>query len=198
LTVRYNYRDRMTYKFGPFCYDAEQRLLFREGELVPLVPKALETLHVLLEHRGRVVEKSELMTLVWPDTHVEDVGLAFGLALSKALGDRKGIRRFGYAIVPMDDALALSAVDLVRRPYSSIQLKLERTMLEDAPKEDLEHFIPSLTTTLEATVHVRILDGSNDHHKFEAAFKAFALAFREAIQLYSRRSEQLPTSKGMM
>ena len=129
---------------------------------------------------------------------VEDVALAFGSALCKALGDRKGIRRFGYAVVPMDDALALSAVDLVRRPYSSIQLKLERIMLEDAPKEDLEHFIPSLTTTLEATVHVKILDGSNDHHKFEAAIKAFALAFREAIQLDSRRSEQLPTSKGMM
>jgi len=129
---------------------------------------------------------------------VEDVALALGSALCKALGDRKGIRRFGYAVVPMDDALALSAVDLVRRPYSSIQLKLERIMLEDAPKEDLEHFIPSLTTTLEATVHVKILDGSNDHHKFEAAIKAFALAFREAIQLDSRRSGQLPTSKGMM
>jgi hypothetical protein len=66
----------MTYEFGPFRYDAGQRLLFRGGDLVPLVPKALETLHVLLERRGSVVEKSELMKLVWPDTNVEDVGLA--------------------------------------------------------------------------------------------------------------------------
>lgn len=129
---------------------------------------------------------------------VEDVALALGSALNEALGDRKGIRRFGYALVPMDEVLALSSVDLVRRPYSSIQLKLERTMLEDAPREDLEHFLPSLTTALEATVHVKIVDGSNDHHKFEAAFKAFALALRDAIALDPRRSEQLPTSKGMM
>jgi DNA-binding winged helix-turn-helix (wHTH) protein/TolB-like protein len=78
----------MTYAFGPFRYDAEQRLLFREGELVPLVPKAIDTLHVLLEQRGTVVEKSELMRLVWPDTTVEDVGLARNVSLlRKALED---------------------------------------------------------------------------------------------------------------
>jgi DNA-binding winged helix-turn-helix (wHTH) protein/TolB-like protein len=78
----------MTYDFGPFRYDVEQRLLFRSGELVPLVPKALETLHVLLERRGSVVEKSELMRLVWPDTNVEDVGLPRNISLlRKALED---------------------------------------------------------------------------------------------------------------
>ena len=76
------------YDFGPFRYDAEQRLLFRDGESVPLAPKALETLQVLLEHRGRVVDKSDLMRLVWPDTVVEDVGLARNISLlRKALGD---------------------------------------------------------------------------------------------------------------
>jgi DNA-binding winged helix-turn-helix (wHTH) protein/TolB-like protein len=81
----------MTYEFGPFRYDTDQRLLFRGGELVPLVPKALETLHVLLERRGRVVEKSELMKLVWPDTNVEDVGLARNISLlRKALEDESG------------------------------------------------------------------------------------------------------------
>src|ERR1039458_5978309 len=78
----------MTYEFGPFRYDAGQRLLFRGGDLVPLVPKAIETLHVLLERRGSVVEKSELMKLVWPDTNVEDVGLARNISLlRKALED---------------------------------------------------------------------------------------------------------------
>src|ERR1039457_3585972 len=78
----------MTYEFGPFRYDAGQRLLFRGGDLVPLVPKAIETLHVLLERRGFVVEKSELMKLVWPDTNVEDVGLARNISLlRKALED---------------------------------------------------------------------------------------------------------------
>jgi DNA-binding winged helix-turn-helix (wHTH) protein/TolB-like protein len=90
------------YHFGPFHYDAEQRLLFREGEVVPLVPKAIETLHVLLERRGRVVEKADLMKLVWPDTTVEDVGLARNISLlRKALDDESGqyietIPRRGY------------------------------------------------------------------------------------------------------
>lgn len=78
----------MTYSFGPFRYDAAQRLLFRSGELMPLAPKTLETLHVLLERRGSMVEKSELMKLVWPDTNVEEVGLARNISmLRKALGD---------------------------------------------------------------------------------------------------------------
>jgi DNA-binding winged helix-turn-helix (wHTH) protein len=88
--------------FGPFHYDAEQRLLFRQGEVVPLVPKAIDTLHVLLQRRGRVVEKAELMKLVWPDTTVEDVGLARNISLlRKALDDESGqyietIPRRGY------------------------------------------------------------------------------------------------------
>jgi DNA-binding winged helix-turn-helix (wHTH) protein/TolB-like protein len=90
------------YTFGPFHYDAEQRLLFRQDEVVPLVPKAIDTLHVLLERRGRVVEKAELMKLVWPDTTVEDVGLARNISLlRKALDDESGqyvetIPRRGY------------------------------------------------------------------------------------------------------
>jgi DNA-binding winged helix-turn-helix (wHTH) protein len=93
------------YVFGPFHYDAEQRLLFRQGEVVPLVPKAIDTLHVLLERRGRVVEKAELMKLVWPDTTVEEVRLARNISLlRKALDDESGqyietIPRRGYRFV---------------------------------------------------------------------------------------------------
>ncbi len=127
---------------------------------------------------------------------VEDVAIALGNALNNALGDRKGIRRFGYSIVPMDDALALAAVDLVRRPFSSVELQIERTMIEDAPREDLEHFLPSLITALEATAHVKILEGRNDHHKMEAAMKAFSTALGNALTLDPRRSQQVPSSKG--
>ena len=94
--------DSRVYAFGPFHYDAEQRLLFRQGEVVPLVPKSIDTLHVLLERRGRVVEKADLMKLVWPDTTVEDVGLARNISLlRKALDDESGqyietIPRRGY------------------------------------------------------------------------------------------------------
>jgi DNA-binding winged helix-turn-helix (wHTH) protein/TolB-like protein len=93
------------YAFGPFHYDPEQRLLFRQDEVVPLVPKAIDTLHVLLERRGRVVEKADLMKLVWPDTTVEDVGLARNISLlRKALDDEAGqyietIPRRGYRFV---------------------------------------------------------------------------------------------------
>ncbi|HUI00705.1 MAG TPA: imidazoleglycerol-phosphate dehydratase HisB [Nitrososphaerales archaeon] len=131
---------------------------------------------------------------------VEDVAITLGKALNQALGDRKGIRRFGDAVVPMDDALALAAVDLVKRQYSVVDLKLERVMLEDAPREDLEHFFGSLAASLEATVHVKVLEGSNDHHKFEAAVKALALALREATSEDPRRAKLKgpPSSKGAM
>jgi imidazoleglycerol-phosphate dehydratase len=131
---------------------------------------------------------------------VEDVAITLGKAIGKALGDRVGIRRFGDAIVPMDDGLALAAVDLVKRPYSVMDLKLERVMIEDAPREDLEHFFSSLAQALEATVHIKVLEGSNDHHKFEAAVKAFALALRKAAAPDPRRVKMRapPSSKGSM
>lgn len=129
---------------------------------------------------------------------VEDVAITLGKAVGKALGGRAGIRRFGDAVVPMDDGLALAAVDLVKRPYSAVDLKLQRVMLEDAPREDLEHFFGSIALALEATIHVKVLDGTNDHHKFEAAVKAFALALREAASPDPRRARALPTSKGSM
>jgi len=129
---------------------------------------------------------------------VEDVALALGEALSSALSDRVGITRFAESIVPMDDALVLVSVDLVKRPYASIHLGLQRVMLEDAPREDLEHFFTSLATSLGSTVHVKTLDGKNDHHKFEAAVKGVALAFRMAATPDPRRSRKPPSSKGSM
>ena len=100
----------------------------------------------------------------------------------------------------MDDSLALAAVDLVKRPYSAVDLKLQRVMLEDAPREDLDHFFVSMAQALEATVHVKVLDGTNDHHKFEAAVKAFALALKEAAARDLRRAKARgpPSSKGSM
>lgn len=129
---------------------------------------------------------------------VEDVALALGQALNSALSDRAGITRFGSAVIPMDDALALVAVDLVRRPYAAVQLGLERVMVEDAPREDLEHFFTSLITSLGSTVHLKVLDGKNDHHRYEAAVKGLAVAFRIAASYDSGRSKKTPSSKGKM
>lgn len=128
---------------------------------------------------------------------VEDVAITLGQALRKALGNRDGITRFGWALVPMDEALAWASLDLVRRPYSCIELKIARPMIESLPSEDLAHFLSSLATSLEATLHVIVQYGQNDHHKVEAAFKALALSFRRATAPDPSRSGS-SSSKGVL
>jgi imidazoleglycerol-phosphate dehydratase len=126
---------------------------------------------------------------------VEDLAICLGEALSKALDTREGIIRFGYAAAPMDCSLAFAAVDLVKRPYFKIDLKLRGKKIEDMPTEDVNHFFETLATSLQANVHVFVQYGSNDHHKAEAAIKALALSLRQAIALDPRR-KGVPSSKG--
>lgn len=129
---------------------------------------------------------------------VEDTALALGAALSKALGDRNGIRRFGSDYAPMDESLAFVSVDLVKRPYFvPTDIEFRRNYIEDLAREDLQHFFRSFCTAITCTMHVRLIYGSNDHHKAEACFKALALALREAVALDERRSTT-PSSKGSM
>ncbi|MCW4001350.1 MAG: imidazoleglycerol-phosphate dehydratase HisB [Candidatus Bathyarchaeota archaeon] len=128
---------------------------------------------------------------------VEDLALGLGEALNKALGSREGIARFGNAAAPMDCSLAFCAVDLVKRPYFVINLKLKGRKVEEMPTEDIVHFYESLTQTLQANVHIYVEYGSNDHHKAEAATKALALSLRQAIAQDPRR-RGVPSSKGAM
>jgi imidazoleglycerol-phosphate dehydratase len=128
---------------------------------------------------------------------VEDLAICLGEALNKALGNREGINRFGYAAVPMDCSLAFSAVDLVKRPYSRIDLKLRGKKVEDMPSEDIYHFLETLATSLAANIHVWVEYGNNDHHKAEAAIKALALSLKQAIALDPRR-KGIPSSKGVI
>ncbi len=128
---------------------------------------------------------------------VEDLAIGLGEALNKALGSRDGIARFGYAAAPMDCSLAFAAVDLVKRPYVKIDLKLRGKKIEDMPTEDINHFFESLATSLSANVHVFVQYGSNDHHKAEAAVKALALSLRQAVALDPRR-KGVPSSKGVI
>tara|TARA_B100001245_G_C22851939_1_gene409550 strand:- start:321 stop:950 length:630 start_codon:yes stop_codon:yes gene_type:complete len=142
----------------------------------------------------------------------EDVALALGEAINKALGDRKGIKRFGFAMVPMDDALsysaidlvknledavAYSAVDLVKRPFQVADLKIDKEGIEDMAAEDIYHFIQSFSQSLQANIHVIVKYGNNDHHKVESAIKCIALAIRNAISTDSNRTGT-PSSKGVM
>lgn len=128
---------------------------------------------------------------------VEDTAIVLGQAFDKALGDRVGIKRFGYAIVPMDEALALAAVDLVKRPKPVIKLKTVLDTVEDIPVSEITHFLESFTTSLNATIHIRVLSGMDDHHKVEAAFKALAQAIKQAIEP-DPRIKDAPTTKGTM
>lgn len=127
----------------------------------------------------------------------EDVAIALAQTIDKALGERKRIARFGYALIPMDEALAYVSIDLVKRPYQKVELKLTRDSIEGVPREDLEHFARSLVQNLNACTHMIVHYGDNDHHKVEAALKAFAIALRMATSIDSRR-KGVPSTKGAM
>jgi len=128
---------------------------------------------------------------------IEDVAICLGEALREALGDGSGINRFGHAIVPMDCSLAIASVDLVKRPYAKINLKIEGRAIEDAEREDLIHFLETLAASMQANIHVWVLYGNNDHHKIEAALKALALSMKHAVAVDTRR-KRVPSAKGIM
>lgn len=127
----------------------------------------------------------------------EDVAIALAQSIDKALGDRTKIMRFGYALIPMDEALAYVSIDLVKRQFYNVQLKLTRDSIEGIPREDLEHFARSLVQNLNACTHMVVNYGENDHHKVEAALKAFAVALRMASNVDSKR-KGVPSAKGAM
>jgi imidazoleglycerol-phosphate dehydratase len=128
---------------------------------------------------------------------VEDLAIGLGEALNKALDTREGIARFGNAAAPMDCSLAFAAIDLVKRPYFVLNLKLKGKKVEEMPTEDINHFFLSFANSLQANVHIFVEYGSNDHHKAEAAVKALALSLRQAIALDPRR-KGVPSSKGVI
>lgn len=126
----------------------------------------------------------------------EDVAIALGKAIDQALGDRAGIVRFGYAYAPLDEALARAVVDLSGRPSPSIHLRLRRGKIGEVAAENLTHVLESLAVHLRASVHVDVLRGDNEHHKAEAAFKALALALRQALARDG--SNEIRSTKGVL
>jgi imidazoleglycerol-phosphate dehydratase len=111
----------------------------------------------------------------------EDCGIAVGLALKRALGDRTGICRFGHAYAPLDEALARAVIDISGRPFGDVQLGLRGNKLGALSCENVDHVLQSLAIAAMITLHVDVLKGSNDHHRAESAFKATALAMRSAV-----------------
>jgi imidazoleglycerol phosphate dehydratase HisB len=127
---------------------------------------------------------------------VEDVALALGQALDQALGDRRGISRFGSAYAPLDEALARAVIDFSGRPWPEVTLGLVREQLGAMACENVAHALRSLAIAARATLHVDVLRGENDHHRAEAAFKACALALRAAVARDG--TSDVPSTKGVL
>jgi imidazoleglycerol-phosphate dehydratase len=129
---------------------------------------------------------------------VEDVGIVLGEAVLKALGDRKGINRAGYFVMPMDETLAVAAVDLSGRPHAVVDLNVRVRMVGDLQTELVHDFFDGFASGARANVHVKVLYGRSSHHHIEAVFKAFARALRVACAKDARLARMLPSTKGLL
>ena len=129
---------------------------------------------------------------------VEDLGIALGEAVSKALGSRKGINRAGYFVMPMDETLAVAAIDLGGRPHTTVDLRVKVLRVGDLQTELVHDFFEGFAIGARANVHVKVLYGRSSHHKIEAVFKAFARALRVAVAKDHRLAKMLPSTKGLL
>jgi imidazoleglycerol-phosphate dehydratase len=129
---------------------------------------------------------------------VEDVGIALGEAVSRALGTRKGINRAGYFVMPMDETLAVAAIDLGGRPHTVVNLQVKTARVGDLQTELVHDFFEGFAIGARANVHVKVLYGRSSHHKVEAVFKAFARALRVACAKDRRLARMLPSTKGLL
>jgi imidazoleglycerol-phosphate dehydratase len=129
---------------------------------------------------------------------VEDVGIALGEAVSKALGDKRGILRAGYFLMPMDETLAAAAIDLGGRPFCAVHAKISAARVGDFTTELTEDFFQGFAQAARANVHLRCLYGRSSHHQIEALFKSFARALRFALSKDERLRKVLPSTKGLL
>ncbi len=129
---------------------------------------------------------------------VEDVGLVLGQCFDRALGDRRGINRAGYFLMPMDETLAVAAVDFGGRPYLVFHSPVRARWVGDLQAELLEDFFQAFASQARANLHLKLLYGRSSHHKVEALFKAFARALRVACSRDRRLARELPSTKGLL
>lgn len=134
---------------------------------------------------------------LYVDSHhtVEDIGICLGTAIDQALGDKKGIKRFGFAVVPMDEALVLSAIDISGRGGFWKDFLLKKSQIGKLETETVEEFFRQLAYNAKMTLHLRLISGDNLHHIIEALFKAFALALKEAVRI---EGTEIPSTKGIL
>lgn len=160
-----------------------------------------------LDHMLEQLSRHSLIDLraeVEGDLHIdahhttEDSGIAIGQAVAKALGDRKGIARYGHAYVPMDETLVRVAIDLSNRPYLVWKVKFTQDRLGEMDTELFKEWFQAFAQAAGATLHVECLYGENNHHMVEACFKALARALRAAVEIDPRKADAVPSTKGVL
>ena len=129
---------------------------------------------------------------------VEDTGIALGEAVAKALGNKRGINRAGYFVMPMDETLAVAAIDLSGRPHSVIDTTVTVPLVGDLQTELVHDFFEGFANAARANVHLKVMYGRSNHHKIEACFKTFARALRVACSKDKRLARTLPSTKGLL
>ncbi|MBL8144368.1 MAG: imidazoleglycerol-phosphate dehydratase HisB [Acidobacteria bacterium] len=129
---------------------------------------------------------------------VEDVGIALGEAVRDAIGDKKGINRAGYFVMPMDETLAVAAIDLSGRPFNVVDLGVRARVVGDLQTELVTDFFDGFAAAARANVHLKVMYGRSSHHRVEATFKAFARALRVACAKDRRLAQMLPSTKGLL
>lgn len=157
-------------------------------------------LDLFAKHSGVELDLEAKGDLHVDDHHlVEDVGIALGTAIAEALGDKAGIERYGSAVVPMDEVLALAAIDLGGRFTYAGNYEPRRDQVGDLSTEMVNHFFASLASAARMSLHLRILvEGNNEHHRVEALFKAFARALRSAVRTDPNSEGSIPSTKGIL
>ncbi|MFD2204860.1 imidazoleglycerol-phosphate dehydratase HisB [Kiloniella antarctica] len=160
-----------------------------------------------LDHMIEQLSRHSLMDITLRakgDLHIdfhhttEDVGIALGQAFKEALGDRKGIKRYGSCLLPMDEALSRVALDLSNRPYLVWNVNFDRDKIGDMDTELFREWFQAFSFNAGMTLHVDQLHGFNNHHIVEACFKALARAIREAIEIDPRKADEVPSTKGVL
>ncbi len=217
------FNEKIVYKSGKLYFRDRSKLLIKKNRIIKHSRKTKETnikIDLNLDGEG----KSKIKTgngffdhmleqfakhsfvdtkisakgdLIVDEHHlVEDVGIALGEAILSALGNKKGISRFGF-VVPMDDALTQFAVDLSGRPYLKFDAKFTREIVGQFPTELAKEFFRAVSIGLKANIHINT-KGENDHHKIESMFKAFGRAMKSAISISEKNKNILPTTKGVL
>ena len=157
-------------------------------------------LELFAKHGGFDLELEATGDLDIDEHHtVEDVGIALGEAVAAAIGNKRGINRAGYFLMPMDETLAVAAIDLSGRPFPVVDItKVRASRVGDLPVELVQDFFEGFANAARANVHVKVLYGRSSHHQIEALFKAFARALRVACAKDRQMARQLPSTKGLL